>query len=67
VPVPLPAGCRDARPPDGSDVADRAEADDRMTAESPFVLRGHAQVTGFFDGLELVAPGMVSGAAWRPG
>jgi hypothetical protein len=38
-----------------------------QAAESPFVPRGHEQVTGFFDGLELVAPGVVSGAAWRPG
>jgi hypothetical protein len=38
-----------------------------QTAGSAFVPRGHAQVTGFFDGLELVAPGVVSGAAWRPG
>jgi hypothetical protein len=37
------------------------------TAESPFVPRGHAQITGFFDGLELVAPGVVNGATWRPG
>jgi S-adenosyl methyltransferase len=37
------------------------------TAESPFVPRGHAQVTGFFDGLELLAPGVVGGAKWRPG
>jgi hypothetical protein len=37
------------------------------TAESPFVPRGQAQVTGFFDGLELIAPGVVSGSSWRPG
>jgi S-adenosyl methyltransferase len=37
------------------------------TAESPFVPRGHARVTGFFDGLQLVAPGVVNGATWRPG
>jgi S-adenosyl methyltransferase len=37
------------------------------TAESPFVPRRHAQVAGFFAGLELVAPGVISGAAWRPG
>lgn len=37
------------------------------TAESPFGTRGHAQVPGFFDGLELAAPSVVSGATWRPG
>jgi len=36
-------------------------------AGSPFVPRGHAQVMGFFDGLELIAPGLVSGGTWRPG
>jgi hypothetical protein len=30
------------------------------------VLRDHAQVTGFFGGLELVPPGVVQAAKWRP-
>ena len=37
------------------------------TAGVPLVPRGHAQIVRFFDGLELMAPGVVSGAAWRPG
>lgn len=32
-----------------------------------FVARGHAQVAGFFDGLEIMPPGIVNGATWRPG
>jgi hypothetical protein len=38
-----------------------------QTAAASFVPRGHAEVTGFFDSLELMAPGVVSGATWRPG
>jgi S-adenosyl methyltransferase len=30
------------------------------------VLRDHAQVTSFFDGLELVKPGVVQLSKWRP-
>jgi hypothetical protein len=37
------------------------------TAAAPFVPRGQAEIAGFFDGLELMAPGVVSGATWRPG
>jgi hypothetical protein len=36
-------------------------------AGSPFVPRGREQIAGFFSGLELVPPGVVSGATWRPG
>ena len=32
----------------------------------PYRLRSPAQVTGFFDGLELVEPGVVSVSQWRP-
>lgn len=35
--------------------------------EASFVPRRHADVIGFFEGLDLMAPGVVSGAAWRPG
>jgi hypothetical protein len=38
-----------------------------QTAGIPLVPRGHAQIVRFFDGLELMAPGVVSGAVWRPG
>jgi hypothetical protein len=36
-------------------------------AGTPLVPRGHGEVVRFFDGLELMAPGVVSGAVWRPG
>jgi hypothetical protein len=29
-------------------------------------LRGHAQIAGFFDGWELVEPGLVQVPLWRP-
>jgi hypothetical protein len=38
----------------------------RATAAS-FVPRGHAEIAGFFDGLEIMSPGIVNGATWRPG
>jgi S-adenosyl methyltransferase len=34
--------------------------------DSPLVLRDHAQVSRFFDGLELVEPGVVQLSKWRP-
>ncbi|MBV9446820.1 MAG: SAM-dependent methyltransferase [Streptosporangiaceae bacterium] len=34
--------------------------------DAPLVLRDHAQVTRFFDGLELVEPGVVQLSKWRP-
>jgi hypothetical protein len=36
------------------------------TMQEPLVLRTHAQVSRFFDGLELVEPGVVSVDQWRP-
>ena len=33
---------------------------------APLVLRDHAQVTGLFDGLDLVPPGVVQASKWRP-
>ena len=41
-----------------------ARAYDRATA--PMILRSHAQVTGLFDGLALVDPGLVQVSQWRP-
>lgn len=35
-------------------------------ASSPLVLRGHAQVTGLFDGWDLIEPGVVQVPTWRP-
>jgi hypothetical protein len=37
-----------------------------QTARETFILRTHAQVTCFFDGLELVDPGVVPVDHWRP-
>jgi hypothetical protein len=34
--------------------------------EAPLVLRDHAQVSSFFDGLEMVEPGVVQVSKWRP-
>jgi hypothetical protein len=35
-------------------------------ATAPFVPRPLAQVTAFFDGFELVEPGLVQAPLWRP-
>jgi hypothetical protein len=43
-----------------------ARALNERSIDSPLVLRDHAQVTGFFDGLELVEPGVVQLSKWRP-
>jgi hypothetical protein len=45
------------------------EAEDRYNNESggvPYILRGPEQIAGYFDGLELVEPGVVSLPQWRP-
>ncbi len=34
--------------------------------DEPLVLRDHAEVTSFFDGLEIVEPGVVQLSKWRP-
>ena len=36
-------------------------------ANPPYLLRSHAEFARFFDGLEMVEPGVVSAPAWRPG
>jgi hypothetical protein len=38
----------------------------RQTA-TPFTMRSRAAVTGFFEGLELIEPGVVWSPQWRPG
>jgi hypothetical protein len=35
-------------------------------AATPLVLRSRAQVAALFDGFELLPPGLVQPAAWRP-
>ena len=36
------------------------------TGAEPYVLRELEQIAGFFDGLELVPPGLVDVQQWRP-
>ncbi|MFC4535495.1 SAM-dependent methyltransferase [Sphaerisporangium dianthi] len=36
------------------------------SAGAPFVARSHGEVTRFFEGLDLVEPGLVSAPEWRP-
>jgi hypothetical protein len=68
----------DALPPgsyltmyDGTNVVHR-EASDQIvqvwnsSGNAPLVLRSPQQLAGFFDGLELVEPGLVSVSRWRP-
>jgi O-methyltransferase involved in polyketide biosynthesis len=38
-----------------------------MVAPTPYTLRSPAQIAAFFDGLELIEPGVVSCPKWRPG
>jgi hypothetical protein len=67
----------DALPPgsylalnDGTDVISKAfaEAQQRYNESGavPYQLRSPEQIAGFFDGLELVEPGVVSVPRWRP-
>jgi hypothetical protein len=46
-------------------MAKMADRLNRVLAE-PITLRPHDEVAGFFDGLELVDPGMVRASRWRP-
>jgi hypothetical protein len=43
-----------------------ARALNERQLDAPLVLRDHAQVTSFFDGLELLEPGVVQLSKWRP-
>ncbi|GAB2804514.1 SAM-dependent methyltransferase [Streptomyces daliensis] len=55
---------------DGTDTdPDYAAALEWYNANSgavPYILRGHEEIEGFFDGLELLPPGLVSCPLWRP-
>jgi hypothetical protein len=55
---------------DGTDVISKAfaEAQQRYNESGalPYQLRSPEQIAGFFDGLELVEPGVVSVPRWRP-
>ncbi|MGH3422317.1 MAG: SAM-dependent methyltransferase [Streptosporangiaceae bacterium] len=43
-----------------------ARALNERQLDEPLVLRDHAQVTSFFEGLELLEPGVVELSKWRP-
>jgi S-adenosyl methyltransferase len=43
-----------------------ARALNERQIDEPLVLRDHAQVTSFFDGLDLLDPGVVELSKWRP-
>lgn len=43
-----------------------ARALNERSIDMPLVLRDHAQVTGLFEGLDLVEPGVVQLSKWRP-
>jgi hypothetical protein len=48
------------------ELAEWARALNERQLDSPLVLRDHAQVTSFFEGLELLEPGVVQLSKWRP-
>jgi hypothetical protein len=48
------------------ELAEWARALNERQLDAPIVLRDRAQVTGFFEGLELVEPGVVQLSKWRP-
>jgi hypothetical protein len=48
------------------ELADFAKALNERQLNAPLVLRDHAQVTRFFEGLDLVEPGVVQLSKWRP-
>ncbi len=45
----------------------RSSRDYNKQASAPVTMRTHAEVSRFFDGLELVEPGLVQLHRWRPG
>jgi hypothetical protein len=48
------------------ELAEWAQALNERHIDAPLVLRDRAQVTSFFEGLELVEPGVVQLSKWRP-
>jgi hypothetical protein len=48
------------------EMAEWAQALNERRLSAPLVLRDRAQVTSFFEGLELVEPGVVQLSKWRP-
>jgi hypothetical protein len=53
---------------DGTDTAEAGVEGARVRGDAgdPYHLRSPEQIAGFFDGLELVEPGVVSTPRWRP-
>jgi hypothetical protein len=58
----LTHGTQDFHPPGGADMA----AAGYRNATAPLVLRTHEQVSAFFDGFDLLEPGLVQAPLWRP-
>jgi hypothetical protein len=58
----LSHGTADFHPPGGAEQAATAYKD----ATAPLILRTHQQVSGFFDGFDLIDPGLVQAPLWRP-
>ena len=58
----LSHGTQDFHPPGGADSA----AAGYKNATAPLVLRTHEQVSAFFDGFDLLEPGLVQAPLWRP-
>jgi hypothetical protein len=48
------------------ELADFARTLNERQLDMPLVLRDRAQITGFFEGVELVEPGVVQLSKWRP-
>jgi hypothetical protein len=67
----VPAGSYLAVAHPASDVAAeqmaRSSRDYNKSAAAPVTMRTHGEVSRFFDGLELVEPGLVQLHRWRPG
>lgn len=52
------------------DNADLVKAQDnynQITGALPYILRSPEEITSYYEGLELLAPGIVSCPLWRPG
>ena len=58
----LTHGTQDFHPPGGADMA----AAGYKNATAPLVLRTHKRVSAFFDGFDLLEPGLVQAPLWRP-
>jgi hypothetical protein len=58
----LSHGTQDFHPPGGADMAAAAY----KNATAPLVLRTHEQVSAFFNGFDLLEPGLVQAPLWRP-